>query len=79
MTLVPRGIRVTAIAPGSTPTDGSRLVVTEDGWERRRHRVPLGRLGEPQDVANAAVFLASDEAGYITGHVLDVNGGMYLA
>jgi 3-oxoacyl-[acyl-carrier protein] reductase len=42
-------------------------------------RIPLGRMGSARDVASAIVFLASDEAGYITGHVLDVNGGMYLA
>jgi len=42
-------------------------------------RIPLGRMGSARDVAAAIVFLASNEAGYITGHVLDVNGGMYLA
>src|SRR2546428_714843 len=42
-------------------------------------RIPLGRMGTAREVAAAIVFLASDEAGYITGHVLDVNGGMYLA
>jgi 3-oxoacyl-[acyl-carrier protein] reductase len=40
--------------------------------------IPLGRAGSTDDVANAVVFLASDEAGYITGHVLNVNGGMYM-
>ena len=47
--------------------------------EELKKRVPLGRMGSARDVAAAIVFLASDEAGYITGHVLDVNGGMYLA
>jgi 3-oxoacyl-[acyl-carrier protein] reductase len=47
--------------------------------EDLKMRIPLGRMGSPRDVASAIVFLASDEAGYITGHVLDVNGGMYLA
>jgi NAD(P)-dependent dehydrogenase (short-subunit alcohol dehydrogenase family) len=75
----PRGIRVTAIAPGSTPTDGAKLVVTEDGWERRRRRVPLGRLGAPQDVANAAVFLASEEASFISGDMIFVDGGATYA
>ena len=42
-------------------------------------RVPLGRLGSDLEIAAAIVFLASDEAGYITGHVLDVNGGLYMA
>lgn len=75
----PRGIRVNAIAPGSTPTDGAKLVVTEEGWERRRQRVPLGRLGAPQDVADAAVFLASQEAGFISGDMLFVDGGATYA
>jgi NAD(P)-dependent dehydrogenase (short-subunit alcohol dehydrogenase family) len=75
----PRGIRVNAIAPGSTPTDGANMVVTEEGWERRRQRVPLGRLGSPQDVANAALFLASDEASFISGDMLFVDGAMTYA
>ena len=44
-----------------------------------KNRIPLGRMGSARDVASAIVFLASDEAAYITGHVLDVNGGLYLA
>lgn len=75
----PRGIRVVAIAPGPTPTDGANLVVSEEAWERRRQRMPIGRLGTPQDVANAAVFLASDEAGFITGDMLFVDGGITYA
>lgn len=75
----PRNIRVTAIAPGSTPTDGANLVVTPEGWERRRQRVPLGRLGTPQDVANAAVFLASDEGAFINGDMILVDGGQTYA
>jgi 3-oxoacyl-[acyl-carrier protein] reductase len=47
--------------------------------EELKARIPLGRMGSARDVAAAIVFLASDEAGYITGHVLDVNGGIYLA
>ncbi len=75
----PRNIRVNAIAPGSTPTEGANMVVSEDAWERRRQRVPLGRLGAPEDIANAAVFLASDEASFITGDVLFVDGGITYA
>jgi 3-oxoacyl-[acyl-carrier protein] reductase len=75
----PRNIRVNAIAPGSTPTEGANLVVSEDAWERRRQRVPLGRLGAPEDIANAAVFLASDEASFITGDILFVDGGITYA
>ena len=47
--------------------------------EELKERIPLGRLGSGREIAAAIVFLASEEAGYITGHVLDVNGGMYLA
>ena len=72
-------IRVNAIAPGSTRTDGANLVVSEDGWERRRQKVPLGRLGEPEDIANAAVFLASREASWISGDMLFVDGAMTFA
>ena len=75
----PRRIRVNAIAPGPTPTDGANLVVTEEAWERRRARVPIGRLGTPGDVASAAVFLASDEASFITGDMLFVDGGITYA
>ena len=73
-----RHITVNAVAPGfiDTPmTEGLPENVKED----LRERIPLGRMGTGKDVAAAIVFLASDEAGYITGHVLDVNGGMYLA
>ena len=55
------------------------MVVTEEGWERRRARVPIGRLGEPRDVANAAVFLASEESSFITGDMLFVDGGITYA
>jgi len=75
----PRKIRVNSIAPGPTPTDGANLVVTEEAWERRRARVPIGRLGTPEDVANAAVFLASNEASFITGDMLFVDGGITYA
>lgn len=75
----PDNIRVTAIAPGSTRTDGANLVVSEEGWERRRLRVPLQRLGEPEDIANAAVFLASQEASWISGDMLLVDGAMTFA
>ncbi len=75
----PDNIRVNAIAPGPTQTDGANLVVTEEGWERRRQRMPLGRLGQPADIANAAVFLASDEASFVTGDMMFVDGGVTYA
>lgn len=73
-----RNITVNAVAPGfiaSPMTDPLPDKIKED----LRSRIPLGRLGTDTDVAAAIVFLASDEAGYITGHVLDVNGGLYMA
>lgn len=72
-----RGITVNAIAPGLIDTDMTRGLADKahDDWARQ---IPLGRLGSPDDVAAAACFLASDEAAYITGHVLAVNGGMYM-
>lgn len=75
----PDKVRVNAIAPGPTQTDGANLVVTEEGWERRRERVPIGRLGQPEDIANAAVFLASEEASFITGDMIFVDGGITYA
>jgi len=73
-----RNITVNAIAPGFINT-AMTGVLSDKVKEELRARIPLGRMGTPRDVTAAIVFLASDEAGYITGHVLDVNGGMYLA
>jgi NAD(P)-dependent dehydrogenase (short-subunit alcohol dehydrogenase family) len=68
------GVRVNALAPGLVKTDFARAL-----WERSEEkiaaRLPLGRLGEPDDVAKAALFLASDAASWLTGHVLVVDGG----
>lgn len=72
-----RNITVNAVAPGFIETPMTD-VLSDIVKEELRTRIPLGRMGSPKDVAAAVVFLASDEAGYITGHVLDVNGGMYL-
>jgi len=73
-----RNITVNAVAPGFIETPMTE-VLSSEVKENLKTRIPLGRMGGPRDVAAAIVFLASDEAGYITGHVLDVNGGMYLA
>ena len=73
-----RGITVNAVAPGFIETPMTDVLPAEVKEELKK-RIPLGRMGSARDVAAAIVFLASDEAGYITGHVLDVNGGMYLA
>jgi 3-oxoacyl-[acyl-carrier protein] reductase len=73
-----RNITVNAVAPGFIETPMTD-VLSGEVKENLTTRIPLGRMGFPRDVAAAIVFLASDEAGYITGHVLDVNGGMHLA
>jgi 3-oxoacyl-[acyl-carrier protein] reductase len=78
MEIASRNITVNAVAPGFITTPMTD-VLADNVKEDLKRRIPLGRLGSPRDVAAAIVFLASDEAGYITGHVLDVNGGMYLA
>jgi 3-oxoacyl-[acyl-carrier protein] reductase len=72
-----RGITVNAIAPGYIETDMTK-VLPEDVKGKILAQVPLGRIGQPDDIAHAAKFLCSEEAGYITGHVLAVNGGMYM-
>jgi len=72
-----RNVTVNAVAPGLIDTDMTRAIAA-GAHEEWAARIPLKRLGTPDDVANAVVFLASDEAAYITGHVLAVNGGMYL-
>ena len=72
-----RGITVNAIAPGYIDTDMTKGL--PDELKRKMlAAVPLGRMGLPQDIANAVRFLVSDDASYITGHVLAVNGGMYM-
>jgi 3-oxoacyl-[acyl-carrier protein] reductase len=72
-----RGITVNAVAPGFIETPMTD-VLPDKVKEELKARIPLGRMGSARDVAAAIVFLASDEAGYITGQVLHVNGGMYL-
>jgi 3-oxoacyl-[acyl-carrier protein] reductase len=72
-----RHITVNVVAPGMIETDMTS-VIAEKAREALIGRIPLGRLGSPDEVAAAVCFLASDEAAYITGQVLAVNGGMYL-
>src|SRR5262245_48761494 len=73
--LGPRGIRVNAIAPGFIDTDLTRGL-SEEQRQRTLASIRLGRIGQAQDVANTALFLASDLASYVTGQVLGVDGGM---
>ncbi len=73
-----RGITVNAVAPGFIDTDMTRAL-SDEQRSGLLGSIPLGRLGGPDDIANAVVFLASDAAAYITGETLHVNGGMYMA
>jgi len=72
-----RNITVNAVAPGFIETDMT-ADLGEDAHAQLTANVPLGRLGQPQDIAAAVCFLVSDDASYITGQVLHVNGGMYM-
>ena len=72
-----RGIRCNVIAPGFVRTDMTESI-SEEVIDEYRGRIALGRLGEPDDIANAALFLASDMSSYITGEVLTVSGGMSI-
>jgi 3-oxoacyl-[acyl-carrier protein] reductase len=72
-----RGITVNAIAPGYIQTDMT-AVLSEEVKQKILAAVPLGRIGKPEDIAAAVKFLASEDASYITGHVLAINGGMYM-
>lgn len=72
-----RNITVNAVAPGFVDTDMTRSL-SEDHKTAVLKQIPLTRLGRPEDIAAAVAFLASPGASYITGHTLDVNGGMYM-
>jgi 3-oxoacyl-[acyl-carrier protein] reductase len=73
-----RGVRVNAIAPGFIRTPMT-AALTDDVKEEMKATIPLGRLGEPGDVANVALFLVSDLGSYITGQVINCDGGMVMA
>ena len=77
--LAPHRIRVNAIAPGLTDTAQPRYGMSDEELAAAGQALPLGRVAEPAEIAKAAVFLASDDAGFITGQCLHVNGGGYLA
>ena len=74
-----KGITVNAICPGYIGTEMVRSVPQEVLEKRILPQIPVGRLGEPKEVARCVAFLASEEAGYITGSTLSVNGGQYMA
>jgi len=77
--LGPRGIRVNAIAPGSVPTPATEGFVTPEQYEERARHIPLRRNGTPEDVASAVAFLLSDEAAFINGAMLAIDGGIIAA
>ncbi len=76
--LGPDNVRVNSVTPGLIDTDITEGKLTDDLREEIKKGIPLNRLGEADDVANACLFLASDLSGYITGAVIDVNGGMLI-
>lgn len=76
--LAPDGIRANAIAPGFIDNDFIRGGVSDEMKQAILARIPIGRLGVSEDVANACLYLASDLSSFVTGAVLDVNGGMFI-
>jgi 3-oxoacyl-[acyl-carrier protein] reductase len=77
--LAPYGIRANCVAPGWVETDMTRRTLQEPNvGDEIRRVIPLGRPGRPEEIANAVIFLASDEASFITGEILNVNGGAVL-
>lgn len=76
--LASRSITVNAVAPGYIET-AMTAVLTDEQKNAMTQHIPLGRVGTDSDIAHAVAFLASEEASYITGHTLDVNGGMFMA
>jgi 2-deoxy-D-gluconate 3-dehydrogenase len=86
--LGPKGIRVNGIAPGGITTEGASKPLAESGMSEEQMkamteeftaRIPLGRMGVPDDIAKVAVFLASSAAGYMTGETVIVDGGRLLS
>jgi len=76
--LAPYRIRVNAIAPGLTDTAQPRYGSSEEELAQAARAIPLGRMARPEEIARAAVFLASEDAGFVTGQTLHVNGGSYF-
>lgn len=73
-----RGITVNTVAPGFIDTDMTREL-SEEQTQALLGKIPLGRYGMPEEIAAVVAFLASDQAGYISGETVHVNGGMYMA
>jgi len=75
--LSPKGVTVNAVAPGWIRTDMTADVTGEE-WEQTLKEIPMGRIGEPEEIASVVAYLASPQASYVTGQVLHVNGGVGL-
>lgn len=76
--LAPKGITVNVVCPGTTITEMSQTSYSKEKMTKLLERIPLGRLGRVEDTAAAVCFFASEESSFITGAILDVNGGMYM-
>jgi 3-oxoacyl-[acyl-carrier protein] reductase len=76
--VAPHNIRVNAIAPGLIYNDFLRRIYPDDYFDRAARSIPLGRMGQPIDIANAILYLVSDEGSYMTGQTLSVNGGTFM-
>lgn len=70
---------VNCVSPGYTKKDGKHSALKKDDWKALQDKIPLSRLGKPEDIANLIAFLLSDDASYITGQVINVDGGISLA
>ena len=77
--LAPSGITVNAVAPGTIVTSFSGGSLSEEAVAERTRRIPLGRFGEPEEVAGVVAFLASSDAAYVTGAVVTIDGGLTRA
>ena len=75
--LAPSNVRVNAIAPGFIDTDMTRSI-TESKYQDRMNSIKMGRIGTPEDIANTAIYLASDLSSYVTGQTIGVDGGMLI-
>ena len=76
--LAPHGVTVNGLAPGLIWHEGLRGVFPDEIWEQQRKKIPVGRAGRPEEIAATVAFLFSDEAAFITGQTIHVNGGEYL-
>jgi glucose 1-dehydrogenase len=78
LNLAPAGIRVNSIGPGFIDTNMTKVLsLAPEAFERFKQHIPMGRMGVPREIANTAVFIASDEASYTTGEIFHVDGGYY--